>query len=328
MQSLSRRGLLEAGLAGAAGLLIATACSTTKKPPDASPSTVTVKHFFGETTIQAPPKRVVSAGFTEQDDLLAVGVVPIAVTNWWGDQPFAVWPWAQPKLGQAQPAVLSLDNGLDFDKIAALKPDLIVATNAGVDKDSYNRLSGIAATIPQSGDHPFFEPWKVQAAAIGQALFQGDQMTSLISDVDNKFTDAAKANPLFKDRKAVLLQGGFYRDNAVATLGWRTDFLTQLGFALPDSIKQFGVDDSRAFIPRDKAVNALGGADVLIWTTESDDDQARLVADPTFAALSSTIQNRNVFTGQDLAGAIGFSSPLSLPFVAAQLPPMLAKVVG
>ena len=330
MQSLSRRGLLEvgvAGLAGAAGLLTATACST-KKPSNGSPSTATVKHFFGETTIQAPPKRVVSAGFTEQDDLLAVGVVPIAVTNWWGDQPFAVWPWAQPKLGPAQPAVLSLDNGIDFDKIAALRPDLIVATNAGVDKDSYNRLSGIAPTIPQSTDHPFFEPWKVQAAAIGQAVFQADQMTSLIGDVDKKFTDAATANPQFKDKKAVLLQGSVYRDNVIAMLGWRTNFLTQLGFALPDNIKEFGVDDSRAFIPRDKAVDALGAADVLIWTTESDDEQARLVADPTFLQLRSTIQKRNVLTGKDLAGAIGFSSPLSLPLVAAQLPPMLAKVVS
>jgi iron complex transport system substrate-binding protein len=325
MQSLSRRGFL--GVAGTAGLLIATACSTKKRATD-SPTSVTVKHFFGETKVQAQPKRVVSAGLTGQDDLLALGVVPIAVTNWWGDQPFAVWPWAQPKLGQAQPAVLSLDNGLDFDKIAALKPDLIVATNAGVDKDTYNRLSSIAPTIPQSDDHPFFEPWKVQAAAIGQAVFQLDQMKSLVSDVDKMFTDAANANPQFKDRKAILLQGSLSRDNVVATLGWRTGFLTQMGFVLPDGIKQFGVDESRALIPRDKAVDALGAADVLIWTTESDDEQARLSADPTFLQLRSTIAKRNVFTGKDLAGAIAFSSPLSLPLVAAQLPPMLAKVVS
>src|SRR3979490_1659946 len=120
MQSLSRRGLFEvgvAGVAGAAGLLIAPACST-KKPSNGSPSTVTVKHFFGETTIQAPPKRVVSAGFTEQDDLLAVGVVPIAVTLWWGDEPYEVWPWAQPKLGSARPEVLSIyEGGIQFDRI-------------------------------------------------------------------------------------------------------------------------------------------------------------------------------------------------------------------
>src|ERR1700739_4210005 len=329
MQLLSRRGLFKAGVvgvAGAAGLLAATGCSP-KKRSTSSPSTVTVKHFFGETTIQAPPQRVVSAGFTEQDDLLALGVVPIAVTNWWGDQPFAVWPWAQPKLGQAQPAVLSLDNGLDFDKIATLKPDLIVATNAGVDQDGYKRLSSIAPTIPQTDDPPFFEPWKVQATAIGQAVFSADQMNSLLSDVDNKFAQAANGNTSFKDKRALLLQGSFYHDNVVATLGWRTDFLTQMGFVIPEEIKQFGVEENRAFIPRDKAVNALGVADVLIWTTESDDEQARLVADPTFTQLQSTALKRNVFTGKDLAGAIAFSSPLSLPVVATQLPPMLAKVV-
>lgn len=321
MQTLSRRGFF--WVAAAAGLVTATACSS-DKTSNSAPSEVTVKHQFGETTIATPPKRVVSAGFTEQDDLLAVGVVPIAVTNWWGDQPFAVWPWAQPKLGSAQPTVLSLDNGPEFDKIAALKPDLIVATNAGVDQDSYTRLSSIAPTLPQSGDQPFFEPWKVQASAIGQAVFQADLMESLISDADNKFTEVASANSAFKDKRALIVQGSLYRDNIVATLpGWRTEFLTQMGFVIPDDIKQFGVDDSRAFIPRDKAVNALGTADVLIWTTESDDEQARLQADPTFQKLNKP----NVFTGKDLAGAIAFSSPLSLPFVAAQLPPMLSKVV-
>jgi len=326
MQSLSRRAFL--GVAGAAGLVTVGACSTNKKSANGnSPSAVTVKHQFGETTIQAPPKRVVSAGLTEQDDLLAVGVVPIAVTNWWGNQPFAVWPWAQPKLGPAQPTVLSLDNGLDFDKIAGLKPDLIVAVNAGVDKDSYNRLSAIAPTLPQTDEAPFFEPWKDQATAIGKAVFQADQMKALIDAADNKFTDVANAHMQFKDKRAVLLQGEFGSDNVVATLGWRTDFLTQMGFVIPDQIKQFGVDDGRALIPRDKAVDALGAADVLIWTTESDDQQARLTADPTFAQLKSTVAKRNVFTGKDIAGAIAFSSPLSLPVVADQLPPMIAKVI-
>src|SRR5512135_3689664 len=112
MRTLSRRGLFRlggAGVAGTAGLLTIAACSSDKSGNN-TPSEVTVEHQFGETKIAAPPKRVVSAGFTEQDDLLAVGVVPIAVTNWWGDQPFAVWPWAQPKLGPARPAVLSLEN--------------------------------------------------------------------------------------------------------------------------------------------------------------------------------------------------------------------------
>jgi iron complex transport system substrate-binding protein len=323
----SRRGFF--GVAGATGLFLAAACSSDKSANGTSGGgSVTVKHAFGETTVPGPPKRVVSAGFTEQDDLLAVGVVPIAVTNWFGDEPFAVWPWAQPKLGTAQPVVLNLDNGIQIDQIAGLKPDLIVATNAGVDDATYQKLSAIAPTIPQSGSEPFFEPWKDQASAIGQAVFQADQMKTLVSGVDDKFAAAAKNNAAFKDKKLLWLQGTLLQDNVVATLpGWRTDFLTQMGFVIPDSIKQFAVDH-RAFIPRNQIGPTLDAADVLIWSTESDADRAALLGDPDIAALRAIKQNHNVFTSKDLAGAIAFASPLSYPVVADQLPPLLAKALA
>ncbi len=168
---------------------------------------MTVTHLFGETVIKDPPKRVVSAGYTEQDDLLAVGVVPIAVTNWFGDQPFAVWPWAAPKLGGAHPTVLNLDNGIPVDQIAGLKPDLIVAVNAGLDADTYQKLAAIAPTVAQGDGDAFFEPWKEQAATVGQAVFQADQMKSLVDGVDQKFTDIGKKNQQWTGKKALLMHG-------------------------------------------------------------------------------------------------------------------------
>jgi iron complex transport system substrate-binding protein len=314
--------------AGAAGLLAAAACSSHKsrKPAARNPGgePVTIRHAFGETTIPTPPKRVVSAGYTGQDDLLAVGVVPIAVTNWFGDQPFAVWPWAQPKLGDARPVVLNLDNGIPVDQIASLKPDLIVATNAGVDVDTYQKLSAIAPTIPQSDGDPFFEPWKDQATAIGQAVFQAGQMKSLIDAVDKKFTTVAEKNPQFKGKKVLLLQGRLSDDNVVATMpGWRTEFLSQMGLVVADSIGPFAVD-YRALIPRDRTKQVLDAADVLIWTTDSPDDQQALLANPDVAALRA----RNIFTTKDQAGAITFASPLSYPLVADELPPLVGKIVG
>ncbi len=289
---------------------------------------MTITHLFGQTVIKEPPKRVVSAGYTEQDDLLAVGVVPIAVTNWFGDQPFAVWPWAQPKLGQAQPVVLSLDNGIPIDQIAGLKPDLIVAINAGVDADTYQKLSAIAPTVPQSGDDAFFEPWKDQATAVGQAVFQADQMKSLIDAVDKQFAAVAAKYPQWKDKKVLLMQGRLWRGTVVATMpGWRTDFLTEMGLVVTDSIKPFGTDH-RAVIPRDQIKAVLDSADVVIWSTESPDDQKALLADPEVAASQATAQNRHIFTTKDLAGAIAFSSPLSYPVVADQLPPLIGKILG
>lgn len=322
-QQWSRRGFL--GVAGLLAAGISAACSSPEpEPGGGSGGAVTITHVFGETTIPAPPKRVVSAGYTGQDDLLAVGVLPVAVTNWFGDEPFAVWPWAQPKLGDAKPVVLELDNGIQVDQIAVLKPDLIVATNAGVDADTYRQLSAIAPTIPQSDGDAFFEPWKVQADVIGRAVFQAGPMKSLIDGVDQKFADVAEQNPQFKDKRVLLLQGSFHQDNVVATTGWRTEFLTQMGLVLAEGITPFAIDKHRAFIPREQIRSVLGGADVLIWTTESDIDRQGLLADPDVAAL----QSRSIFTTKDQAGAIAFASPLSWPLVADQLPGPIARLVG
>jgi iron complex transport system substrate-binding protein len=323
LQLAGAAGLLGAGVAEVAG------CSSPKPAPGtAGGSGVTITHLFGETVIKEPPKRVVSAGYTEQDDLLAVGVVPIAVTNWWGEEPFAVWPWAQPKLGEAQPVVLNLDSGIPVDQIAGLKPDLIVAINAGLDADTYQKLSVIGPTVAQSDGDAFFEPWKDQATAVGQAVFQADQMKSLIDAVGQKFAAVAQKNPQWLGKKALLMQGALWQGTVVATMaGWRTDFLNEMGLVIADTIKPFGTDH-RAVIPRDHIKAVLDSADVVIWTTESPDDQKALLADPDVAASQATAQHRHIFTTKEQAGAIAFSSPLSYPFVADQLPPQISKALG
>jgi iron complex transport system substrate-binding protein len=298
---LSRRGFLTL-TAGAA--LVAAGCDSKKPGEVAKDGSITVTHLFGETKVPKPPTRVVSAGLTEQDDLLALGVVPIAVTDWFGDQPFGVWPWAQPKLGTAQPVVLSLADGLQIDQIASLRPDLIVAVNAGLDEDTYNRLSNIAPTIAQSGPDAFFEPWKDQAGAVGQAVFKHDDMQGLIGGIEQKFKSVLDANPPFNGKKALLLRGRL--DNGKPRAldpGWRSEFLTQMGFTIADRAE---------------------AADVLIWCTEGDDDQAALLADPAIAQRG----RRNVFTGKDLAAAIAFGSPLSYPLVADQLPARIAQALA
>jgi iron complex transport system substrate-binding protein len=315
--ALSRRGFLTL----TAGAALVAACSSPKPGEVAKDGSVTVEHIFGETKIPAPPKRVVGAGFTGQDDLLAVGVVPIAVTDWFGGEPFGVWPWAQPKLGGARPVVLSLNDGIQVDQIASLKPDLIVATNAGLDQDTYTKLSAIAPTIAQSGSDAFFEPWKDQATAIGQAVFKADDMAKLIAGVDDKFATVGKNNPQFSGKKVLLLGGTFFEDSVrVTTPGWRTEFLTKMGFTVPDT--------GGELVPHDKMASVLDGADVLIWTTESEDEQAALLADPVVAKLRATAERRNVFTDKDLAGAIAFASTLSYPMVADQLPPRIARVLA
>jgi iron complex transport system substrate-binding protein len=219
--------------------------------------------------------------------------------------------------------VLNLDNGIQVKQIASLKPDLIVATDAGLDQDIYQKLAAIAPTLAQSDGAAFFEPWKDQAKAIGQAVYQSGQITSLINGVDKGFTAVADQHPQFKNKRVVLLQGKLHDDNVVAMTGWRTEFLTQMGLTIPESIASLAVDQERAFISRDRIKSVLGAADLLIWTTESDKDQADLLANPDVAELHS----RSVFTTKDQAGAIAYASLLSYPMVADQLPPLIANIL-
>ncbi|MCV7056390.1 ABC transporter substrate-binding protein [Mycolicibacterium gilvum] len=308
----SRRSFL--GLAAGAAATL-TACGSEKPGTVAGDGSVTVTHAFGETRIPGPPTRVVSAGLTDADDLLTLGVVPIAVTDWFGGEPFGVWPWARPQLGAAQPAVLSLADGVQVEQIAALSPDLIIATDAGLDQDTYTRLSEIAPTVAQSGRAAFFEPWRDQAGAIGQAVFRHDDMQKLIADVDARFSAVKDAHPQFTGKKALLLAGTLTGDGVqVSGPPWRREFLTAMGLTVLDT------DDE---IPRDRLTTVLDEADVLIWTTENDQEQAALLADPVVAGLRATAANRHVFTGKELAGAIAYASTLSYPVLAERLPPML-----
>ena len=177
------------------------------------------------------------------------------------------------KLGAAKPTVLSLDNGIEVDRIAALKPDLIVAANAGVDAPIYQQLSANAPTIPQSGPAPFFEPWKDQANAIAQAMFQPQVMTALINKIYAKFTGVANSYPQFQGKKILSLQGSTYWQNsAIAAMpSWKPEWINQMGFVIPSEIDAFGVPDvtshsfrkSLATLIDEEGLSARIGADHL-----------------------------------------------------------------
>ena len=335
-----RQALL--GLAGA-GLALAGCRSnaSSAEPADASTASggastsasgtfpATVTHKYGQTTVSAQPKRVVSVGITEQDFLLALGTVPIGVTEWYGNKPQATWPWARAALGSAKPTVLSQTDGLQFERIAALAPDLIIGTNAALSEKDYDRLSKIAPTVANSGKFSsgYFEPWDVQTELIGAALGIPAAAEATITALKQKFTDAAKANPQLTGTTVIFSQGGTYQGNVIASqAGLGTAFLTDLGLAIPPELTPFSKDGNQAYIPLEK-LDVLDNADVLIWATDETSTEAALKKTPGFSQLKAVKAGRSIYTGAELSGAIYFASPLSLPVVIEQLVPRLTAVL-
>ncbi|MCB0116877.1 MAG: ABC transporter substrate-binding protein, partial [Caldilineaceae bacterium] len=211
----------------------ASADSTTTAFP------VTVEHQFGAITIPTAPQRVVSLGYSDQDPILALGVQPVAVRYWFGDADAQVWPWAADKLTDGQPQVLNMPFGeLNFETIAALQPDLIIAVSAGIDDAEYETLSQIAPTLAQpSGYVNFGAPWQEQTRLIGRALGKAAQANALVDQTEARFDEVRAANPSFAGATAAIVapagEGQIFFSGPQHE---RQRFLTTLGFVLPTEL--------------------------------------------------------------------------------------------
>jgi iron complex transport system substrate-binding protein len=102
----------------------------------------TVEHAMGSTTIKGTPKKVVILTNEGTEALLALGVKPVgAVQSWLGD------PWYDHiKADMGDVEVVGVESEVNVEKIASLKPDLIIGNKLRQEK-VYDQLSAIAPTV-------------------------------------------------------------------------------------------------------------------------------------------------------------------------------------
>jgi iron complex transport system substrate-binding protein len=303
--------------------LAASGCNASATDPGeaAAPSTttdaafpVTIEHRFGTTTIDALPERVLTVGFNEQDFALAFDVVPVGVREFLGyDAPNR--PWAPETVrGKDIPTVGA--NDLDFEKIASLDPDLILGINSYVDQAAYDKLAVIAPTVAQSGDvADGATTWQDQTLVTGKALGQDAKAKELVTRTTQLFEQATAANPTFAGTSAGFALGssaaGTY---SLGTDDYRTGWLTELGFTVPEKSGEVSFEQLES---------VFGGVDVLV----AEGVDATALANPVTQALAPVKEGRFLDMGafdQDFAAALGFNSPLSLPFVLDAAVPRLA----
>lgn len=337
---MRRTRTLSVRLAAAGVALIAftvSACGSDSsdgddKATDTSSSSafpVTIEHRLGSTVIPKEPERVVVIGLTEQDILLELGVVPIATTEWYGEQPNAVWPWARDLLGDAKPEVLSQSDGLQFERIAALKPDLIIGTNSGLEKEDYAKLSALAPTVTnEPGGLPYFSSWQDQTIQVAKAVGKEDEGKALVAKVEKAYADAKADHPEFAGKGATFSQGAPYEGLLyVYPAGLSTDFLTDLGFTMTAGLEKYAPEEgSQAEISAENV--DLIDNDVIVFATENQGNFDELQRFSTIANLGAVKNGSAVYTDEILAGAIYFITPLSLMYVLENLTPLLEKAVA
>ena len=292
---------------------------------DADAFPVTIEHKYGSIMIESEPQRVVSVGFSDQDTLLALGVKPIAIRDWYGDQPYATWPWAQDELGDAKPTVLGSAE-LNFEEIAALQPDLIVGVSSGMTDSDYTKLAQIAPTLAQPDEYiDYGTPWDVATELIGESVGKPAEATALVEHVRDLYASARAEHPEFVGATAAV--SFFYNDSpgAYASQDGRSRIISDLGFTIPATFDELA-GDAFYFSVSNEDISTLD-TDVLIWIVASDAEIDKVRGIPLRSTLRAYSEGREVLTDELLSGAFSFGSPLSIEYVLDKLVPELALAV-
>ncbi|WP_432493350.1 ABC transporter substrate-binding protein [Kineococcus auxinigenes] len=322
---MHRRSVLTA-LAASGALVTLSACGGEEDPAAAgstSSSTssaggggafpVTIEHKLGSTEITAAPVKVVTVGYNEQDFVLALGVTPVG-TRKTLSYDSARRPWAQdllpeggiPEVGEAE---------LNLEAIAALQPDLIIGAYSYVEQGVYDQLSAIAPTIADvpGPTEAAAATWQDELRVIGRALGRADEADALTEQVEADFQDAIDANPGFAGKTvtvALIISGQYYLLGAGDPRG---KFFQDLGFEGNPTEGELSAEQA-----------SVMDTDVLVVLGATAEE---FTANGAAAGLAVVTEGRTVYVPSfedDFAGALGFSSPLSLPYAIEQAVPALA----
>jgi len=289
---------------------------------------ITIEHQYGSTTITETPQRVVAIGYTEQDYLLAVGVTPVAVRYWYGDETDAIFPWAQDKVEGDSPIVLNMPFGnINYEAILELEPDLISAVTAGITQEEYDVLSQIAPTITQTDEFiSFGMPWQKVMQMVGDAVGKSAEAESIVTEVETQFADVNIHHPEFEGKSVAVAYAydgtyGFY-----TAQDSRGRFFTDLGFVIPDELIEITGDSFYADISVER-IDLLDQDLIAIVNLQFiEGGRKALESDPLFSQLTAVQEGRVIYLDEQAENAIGFSSPLSLTYAIDAALPQLEEI--
>lgn len=335
-------------LAVAVGLaLTLAACSTsagapgagqpgTTAPESSAPAAafpITVEHAYGETVIEAKPERVATVAWSNHDVALALGVVPVgfAAQTYGVTDGSGLHEWTATRLaelGGATPVLFDETDGINFEAVNEVTPDVILAGLSGITQEEYDTLSQIAPTIPFPGvswGTSWRDTIKVNAAGMGMPA-EGD---ALVADLEGQIATAVAGYPQIAGKTAAFI---YVNPTDFGTLGVyttndaRVSYLADLGLPAPESVKKLS-EGSTSFYEDISAENADTLADIDIFFTYGTPELlTQLQADPLIGSIPAIKRGSVVLVedGTPLAAAVSPPTALSLPWGLDQYVTLIA----
>lgn len=287
---------------------------------------VSVAGKFGTTTIEKRPQRVVALSWTDADFALALGVTPVGMSK----DPFVpggIQPWTKPKLKGATPTLFLNNAGDPVEKIAALHPDLILATKDYFLARSYQQLSKFAPVVTYT-QAPNGDTWQQGLTRVATALGRPAEAKRVIRATEAKVVATGRAHPeLHGARYATAVQPSA---SSVFTSNSRNDvagrLLAKLGMRLSPALLRLksAKTPGRAEISYEQA--DVLDADLLVLAADPAGAK-QFFANPAIRRLSVVKRGAIVSLTYTTAQALAFPSPVSIAWGMDHVVPQYAAAV-
>lgn len=287
---------------------------------------VTLKNTFGETTIAKKPERIVTLGWNAQDVVYALGETPVGMPKvTYGPTPAGTTAWNTDKFDPAKTTLLDATTSIPFEKIAALRPDVILAPYEGFDKATYTKLSEIAPTVAYPGA-PWQTTWQDQTTIIGKALGKSAEADKLVAGIKELTAKAAAEHPEFKGKTLSILSYG--AENYVYMPGDpRVQILNEMGFVNAPGVEALEKTNAKKEFALTVSKERLSelDADVVVGYIDGMTPE-KFAADPVYASLPAYKTGTTyLMTDQQVISGMSAVSVLSVPWVLDKILPGLAK---
>ncbi|QNG21144.1 ABC transporter substrate-binding protein [Rhodococcus triatomae] len=320
-------------LVGIVGVLalVSAGCSADEESTTESDRTTVVEHKFGSTTVEGIPERIVAGGSQWVDALLELGVEPIAYLSA-GDQgdERGLYPWQEDLSEDAQEldrsTLTQIGAPLPEEEIAALQPDLILASFAVTSQTGFDRLNTIAPTVSELGDAQV-DSWEDQLTVLGRILDKEDEAAKVIEERNAAIDDLAAEFPGLEGKTAVLSQYMFATNQLIVVADpddGAAQTFRRLGMSVPPAlVDEAGAVGGRLTLSPER-VDALV-ADLVVMLPNGG-TQEQLEALPGFADLPA-VQGGGLAV-VDYPTVVGFNTPSSrsVAYSLDQIMPQLEAV--
>lgn len=277
----------DGGSAGSGNASNSNAGSSNAGDASAQGETRTVEHAMGSTKIVGTPAKVVTLFQGATDASLQLGVKPVGAVESWIEQPW--YNYIRDRMDGV--TNLGSENQPNLEAIAALKPDVIVASKTRHEK-IYDQLKAIAPTVMTEEVHI----WKESLAITAAALNKQDKEKEFLQEWDRKVAEfKEKMGDRLKNTEVAVVD--FRADHVrIVYTGFAALVLDELGIPRPDNQKgeSWGVKlTTKENIPQ-------MNADVIFDQTSLGRDDGRMdlraswMSHPLWKNLRA-VQNNKVF---------------------------------